>query len=119
MVEGTHGGFRWLEKHPKVTWVSYPGLPSHRDHEHAKKTFRPGYFGGMLNFGVEDGSRFVDNLTLASNLVNIGDTKTLVVHPAATTHSQLTADELRLAGITPDMIRVRPDFFLLGSFGRL
>lgn len=119
MVEGTHSGFRWLEKHPKVAWVSYPGLPSHPDHEHAKKTFRPGYFGGMMNFGVKDGSRFVDNLTLASNLANIGDTKTLVVHPATITHSQLTTDELRLAGITPDMIRVRPDFTLMGSFGRL
>ena len=73
----------------------------------------------MMNFGVKDGSRFVDNLTLASNLANIGDTKTLVVHPATITHSQLTADELRLAGITPDMIRVRPDFTLMGSFGRL
>jgi len=110
MVEGAHDRFRWLDKHPKVAWVSYPGLPSHSSHEHAKETLRPGYFGGVLTFAVKDGSgdgsRLVDKLTLASNLANVGDAKTLVIHPGTTTHAQLTADEQRLAGISPGMIRV-------------
>jgi len=97
---------QWLERHPKVLWVSYPGLPSHPYHEHAKKTFRPGYFGGMLTFGIEDGGRFVDNLILVSNLANVGDTKTLVLYPAVTSHQHMTADEQLLAGVTPDMIRI-------------
>jgi len=114
MVEGTHDGFRWLEQHPKVEWVSYLGLPSHSDHENAKKIFRSGYFGGMLSFGIkgssQDGSRLVDKLILASNLANVGDAKTLVIHPATTTHQQLTVDEQLLSGVTPDLIRVRADF---------
>lgn len=111
-MEGTHGVFRWLEQHPKVAWVSFLGLPSHASHELAKKTFRSGYFGGMLSFGIkgssEDGSRLVDKLILASNLANVGDAKTLVIHPATTTHQQLTVDEQLLSGVTPDLIRVRP-----------
>jgi O-acetylhomoserine/O-acetylserine sulfhydrylase len=113
VVEGTHNIFRWLEQHPKVAWVSYLGLPSHADHEYAKKSFRSGYFGGMLSFGIkgnsEDGSRLVDKLVLASNLANVGDAKTLVIHPATTTHQQLSVDEQLLSGVTPDLIRVRPD----------
>lgn len=109
-----HDAFRWLEQHPKVAWVSYLGLPSHADHEHAKETFRSGYFGGMLSFGIkgnsEDGSRLVDKLILASNLANVGDAKTLVVHPATTTHQQLSVEEQLLSGVTPDLIRVRPGF---------
>ncbi|KAF9653772.1 O-acetylhomoserine ami [Thelephora ganbajun] len=101
---------RWLEQHPKVAWVSYLGLPSHADHEYAQKTFRSGYFGGVLSFGIrgnsEDGSRLVDKLVLASNLANVGDAKTLVIHPATTTHQQLTVDEQLLSGVTPDLIRV-------------
>lgn len=115
VAEGTHGGFRWLEQHPKVAWVSYLGLPSHADYENAKKTFRSGYFGGMLSFGIkgssEDGSKLVDKLILASNLANVGDAKTLVIHPATTTHQQLTVDEQLLSGVTPDLIRVRPGFY--------
>lgn len=111
-MEGTHDIFRWLEQHPKVSWVSYLGLPSHPDHENAKKTFRSGYFGGMLSFGIkgssEDGSKLVDKLIIASNLANVGDAKTLVIHPATTTHQQLTVDEQLLSGVTPDLIRVRP-----------
>ena len=110
-MEGTHNDFSWLEQHPKVAWVSYLGLPSHPDHEHAKKSFRSGYFGGMVSFGIkgssEDGSRLVDKLLLASNLANVGDAKTLVIHPATTTHQQLTVDEQLLSGVTPDLIRVR------------
>lgn len=115
MMEGTQGIYRWLEQHPKVAWVSYLGLPSHGGYEHAKKTFRPGYFGGMLSFGIkgssEDGSRLVDKLILASNLANVGDAKTLVIHPATTTHQQLTADEQLLSGVTPDLIRVCPGLY--------
>ena len=110
--EGTHDILSWLEQHPKVAWVSYLGLPSHPDHENAKRDFRPGYFGGMLSFGIkggaEDGSKLVDKLVLASNLANVGDAKTLVIHPATTTHQQLTVDEQMLSGVTPDLIRVRP-----------
>jgi len=112
VVEGTHDILSWLEQHPKVAWVSYLGLASHSDHENAKKSFRPGYFGGMLSFGIkggaEDGSKLVDKLVLASNLANVGDAKTLVIHPATTTHQQLTVDEQLLSGVTPDLIRVRP-----------
>ena len=104
---------RWLEQHPKVGWVSYLGLPSHPAHETAKKTFRKRSFGGMLSFGIkgssEDGSKLVDRLILSSNLANVGDAKTLVIHPATTTHQQLTADEQLLSGVTPDLIRVRPE----------
>lgn len=103
---------RWLEKRSEVEWVSYPGLSSHPNHEHAKKTFRSGYFGGMLSFGVrgdlENGKKFVDNLVLSSNLANVGDAKTLVINPATTTHQQLTPDEQLSSGVTPDLIRVRP-----------
>jgi O-acetylhomoserine/O-acetylserine sulfhydrylase len=113
--EGTHPNVivRWLENHPKVAWVTYLGLPSHEAHENAKKTFRPGYFGGMLSFGIKgsskDGSKLVDGLVLSSNLANVGDAKTLVIHPATTTHQQLTTDEQLLSGVTPDLIRVRTD----------
>jgi len=101
---------QWLEQNSKVAWVSYLGLPSHPDHENAKKSFRTGYFGGVLSFGVkgtsEDGRGLVDNLMLASNLANVGDAKTLVIHPATTTHQQLTVEEQLLSGVTPDLIRV-------------
>ena len=102
---------RWLDQHEKVAWVSYNGLPSHPSHELAKKLFRPGYYGGVLSFGVkgdaEIGSKVVDSLKLASNLANVGDAKTLVIHPATTTHQQLDPREQREAGVTPDLIRVR------------
>ncbi|KAI0070428.1 O-acetylhomoserine ami [Panus rudis PR-1116 ss-1] len=101
---------KWLEKHPKVAWVSYLGLESHVSHNLAKKLFRPNYFGAMLSFGVKGdakvGSQVVDNLKLASNLANVGDAKTLVIHPATTTHSQLSVEEQKDAGVTPDLIRV-------------
>ena len=104
---------KWLEKHSKVAWVSYLGLESHQSHELAKKLLRvPGQFGGVLNFGVKSsdaniGSKVVDTLKLASNLANVGDAKTLVIHPATTTHQQLSEEEQRAAGVTPDLIRVR------------
>ncbi|KAI6144352.1 Cys/Met metabolism PLP-dependent enzyme-domain-containing protein [Pisolithus tinctorius] len=100
----------WLSNHPKVSWVSYPGLPSHEYHERAKELLRPNAFGGVLSFGVQGdvgvASQLVDNLRLASNLANVGDAKTLVIHPATTTHQQLTIDERLASGVTPDLIRV-------------
>ena len=76
----------------------------------AKQYLRPGAFGGVLTFGVKggasNGSRFIHNLKLASHLANVGDARTLVIHPASTTHQQLTADEQESSGVTPDLIRV-------------
>ncbi|PVF94057.1 putative O-acetylhomoserine-lyase, partial [Serendipita vermifera] len=99
-----------LSTHPKVSWVLYPGLESHPSHERAKKLLRPNAFGGVLSFGVKGdtkaGSALVDNLKLASHLANVGDAKTLVIHPATTTHQQLVAAEQVASGVTPDLIRV-------------
>ncbi|KAI0631676.1 O-acetylhomoserine ami [Trametes polyzona] len=101
---------QWLEKHEKVAWVSYLGLATHPSHEDALRLLRPGAFGGMLNFGVRGdahaGSAVVDALKLASNVANVGDARTLVIHPASTTHQQLTAEEQIALGVTPDLIRV-------------
>ncbi|KAG6911091.1 hypothetical protein DXG01_004606 [Tephrocybe rancida] len=101
---------QYLEKQPQVAWVSYLGLPSHESNALALKTLRPGAFGGVLSFGlkgdVKVASALVDGLKLASNLANVGDAKTLVIHPATTTHAQLTEEEQRVSGVTPDLIRV-------------
>ncbi|CAE6484930.1 unnamed protein product [Rhizoctonia solani] len=101
---------QWLEQHPAVAWVSYPGLPSHPSHAIAKRLLRPNTYGGVLSFGVKGdakiGSAVVDKLKLASNLANVGDAKTLVIHPATTTHQQLTTEEQFASGVTPDLIRV-------------
>jgi O-acetylhomoserine (thiol)-lyase len=100
---------RWLAGHPHVTWVSYPGLESHPYHANARRYLRNG-FGGVLSFGIaggyEAGKRFIDNTVLASHLANVGDAKTLVIHPASTTHQQLTDAEQSSAGVTPDLVRV-------------
>jgi len=100
---------QWLEAHPAVEWVSYPGLASHPYHERARRYLRHG-FGGVLAFGIrgghEAGRRFIDGVELASHLANVGDAKTLVIHPASTTHQQLSEAEQRSAGITPDLVRV-------------
>lgn len=100
---------RRLEQHPAVSWVSYPGLPSHPSHELARKYLRNG-FGGVLAFGIrggyEAGRAFIDHVQLASHLANVGDVRTLVIHPASTTHQQLTEAEQRAAGVTPDLVRV-------------
>jgi O-acetylhomoserine/O-acetylserine sulfhydrylase len=92
---------RWLEKNPQVAWVTYPGLPSHPHHERAKKVLRNG-FGAVLSFGIKG----IDSVKLASHLANVGDAKTLVIHPASTTHSQLSEAEQKTAGVAPDLIRV-------------
>ena len=100
---------RWLERHPQVSWVSYPGLESHPHHQRARKYLRNG-FGAVLCFGIrggiEAGKKFIGAVKLASHLANVGDAKTLVIHPASTTHGQLTEAEQRNAGVTPDLIRV-------------
>ncbi|KIK65078.1 hypothetical protein GYMLUDRAFT_980430 [Collybiopsis luxurians FD-317 M1] len=101
---------KYLEENPNVSWVSYLGLSSHASHITAKKLLRPGVFGGVLSFGVkgeaEKASKFVDSLRLASNLANVGDAKTLVIHPATTTHQQLTTKEQLQSGVSPDLIRI-------------
>ena len=101
---------RWLEKDERVEWVWYPGLESHAYHEIAKKYLRNGLFGSMLAFGIkgglEAGKAFVNNVELSSLLANVGDAKTLVIHPASTTHQQLSEAEQIESGVTPDLIRV-------------
>lgn len=100
---------RWLNGHGAVEWVSYPGLEDHPYHETAQRILTNGY-GGVLAFGIRGGAaagrRFIDSVQLASHLANVGDAKTLVIHPASTTHRQLDADEQAAAGVTPDMVRV-------------
>jgi len=98
-----------LEKHPSVKWVTYPGLASHPDHVKAQKLLPKGV-GAILGFGIEGGADagkdFINNLQLFSHLANVGDAKSLAIHPASTTHSQLTEDELTSAGVSPDFIRL-------------
>ena len=99
----------FLETHPKVAWVNYAGLPSHKDHARAKKFFPMGpgaVFGFGLTGGIEAGKAFIKSVKLCSHLANILDAKTLVIHPASTTHSQLTPEELAQAGVPPDMVRI-------------
>lgn len=100
----------FLSQHPKVTWVNYPGLPSHPSYNTARKYHEKGLFGGILGFGIkgglEAGKKFINNLELLSLLANVGDAKSLVIHPASTTHQQLTPEEQVATGVTPDFIRV-------------
>lgn len=99
----------FLESHPAVAWVSYPGLPSHPHHERAKQVLPKGP-GAILGFGIKGGraagEAFINKLQLFSHLANVGDAKSLAIHPATTTHSQLTEEELVTAGVTPDFIRL-------------
>ena len=100
---------KWLEQKPEVSWVNYPGLQSHPDYKLAKK-YLPDGQGAILGFGIkggrQSGIKFINNVKLASHLANIGDSKTLVIHPASTTHQQLTETEQLAAGVTEDYIRV-------------
>ncbi|MCB9292699.1 MAG: O-acetylhomoserine aminocarboxypropyltransferase/cysteine synthase [Lewinellaceae bacterium] len=100
---------QWLERHPQVEHVNYPGLESHPAHARAKKYLRNG-FGGVFSFtvkgGKENATRFVDSLRLVSHLANVGDSKTLIIQPSATTHQQLTDAEQRSAGVLPNQLRV-------------
>jgi len=102
---------KWLEQHDQVTWVSYPGLESHPYHAAAKRYLRNG-FGGVLSFGIaggyEAGKRFIDHTKLLSHLANVGDAKSLVIHPASTTHQQLDEGEQLTTGVTPDLVRISP-----------
>ncbi|HEX9840162.1 MAG TPA: O-acetylhomoserine aminocarboxypropyltransferase/cysteine synthase family protein [Anaerolineales bacterium] len=108
-VQNAQAAAEFLEDHPKVSWVTYSGLPSHPDHERAKR-YLPKGPGAVLGFGVkggrEEGARFIDNLKLISHVANLGDAKSLAIHPASTTHSQLTPEEQTAAGVSPDFIRL-------------
>jgi O-acetylhomoserine (thiol)-lyase len=99
----------WLAKHPLVTWVSYPGLPNHPDHARAKR-YLPKGPGAIFGFGVKGGAaagaKFISSVKLASHLANVLDAKTLVIHPASTTHQQLSPEQQIEAGVTPDFIRI-------------
>lgn len=99
----------YLEKHPRVNWVSYPGLKSHPDHEMAQK-YLPKGAGALLGFGVkgglEAGKRFINHLKLFTHLANLGDARSLAIHPASTTHSQLTPEQQLSTGVSPDFIRL-------------
>ncbi len=99
----------FLDAHPAVEWVNYPGLPEHPHHANARK-YLPDGAGAIVGFGIrggrEAGIRFINSVKLASHLANIGDAKTLVIHPASTTHQQLTPEEQAAAGVTPEYVRL-------------
>ena len=99
----------YLDEHPAVSWVSYPGLPGHETHDLASEYLEGGY-GGMIAVGLESGydaaKQLCEDTELATFLANIGDARTLVVHPASTTHAQLSAAEQRAAGVAPEMVRL-------------
>lgn len=100
---------KWLDEHPAVHWVNYPGLESHHSYERAKK-YLPNGAGGIIGFGIKGGRaagvKFINGVKLASHLANIGDAKTLVIHPASTTHQQLSDEEQKAAGVSPEFIRL-------------
>jgi len=100
---------RWLKAHPRVSWVTYPGLPDNPNRPIAARYLKRG-FGGMLGFGIkgglEAGKKFINSVKLFSHLANIGDAKSLVIHPASTTHQQLSDEEQAATGVTPDYVRL-------------
>lgn len=100
---------KFLKKHPHVRWVNYPGLPNHPSHKTAKK-YLNGKYGGLVGFGIKGGlaagKKFIESVKLLSHLANIGDAKSLVIHPASTTHQQLTKEEQKETGVTEDYIRL-------------
>ena len=108
--ENTLALAKWLEKHSAVEWVWFPGLESHPYHKNAKKYLRHGLFGSILAFGIkgdlEAGKTFIDKVQLASLVANVGDAKTLVIHPATTTHQQLNEQEQKESGVLPEQVRV-------------
>ena len=108
-LSNTQAMLEYLTNHDRVSWVSHPSLPSHSSHELARK-YLPKGAGSIVSFGVKGGRdagrAFIENVELASHLANVGDAKTLIIHPATTTHSRIDADALVAAGITEDMIRL-------------
>ncbi|QEM68482.1 homocysteine synthase [Geobacter sp. FeAm09] len=108
-VENARAVAVWLEQSPLVAWVNYPGLASHKDHARARK-YLPKGEGAIIGFGIkgglEAGKKFIDNVKLLSHLANIGDAKSLVIHPASTTHQQLSEEEQAASGVTADFIRL-------------
>jgi O-acetylhomoserine (thiol)-lyase len=104
---------QWLEQHPAVEFVQYPGLESSPYNTLAKK-YLPNGFGGVFNFGIkgskEQASKFIDSLKLISHVANVGDAKTLAIHPASTTHEQLSGEEQTLAGVAPNQVRISAGF---------
>ena len=108
-VENAQELAEWLEDHDLVEFVEYPGLKSSPYHKLAKHYLKNGY-GGILNFGVKGGSanasKFIDSLKLISHLANVGDSKTLAIHPASTTHEQLSVEEQVAAGVLPNQVRI-------------
>ena len=108
-VQNAQAVAEFLEAHADVNWVAYPGLASHPDHERAKK-YLPKGAGAILGFGIKGGraagEAFINNLKLFSHVANVGDAKSLAIHPATTTHSQLTEAEMDTAGVTPDFVRL-------------
>ncbi|MFZ4694407.1 MAG: O-acetylhomoserine aminocarboxypropyltransferase/cysteine synthase family protein [Verrucomicrobiia bacterium] len=107
--ENALGVARWLKKHPLVNWVVYPGLEDNPDHKNAAKYLKKG-FGGIVGFGIKGGlpagRKFIDSVKLLSHLANIGDAKSLVIHPASTTHQQLTPSQQEATGVTADYLRL-------------
>jgi O-acetylhomoserine (thiol)-lyase len=108
-VDSTLALAKWLKTHPQVAWVNYTGLEEHPYHQRARKYLRNG-FGAVLCFGIKGGyqagKKFIDGVKLASHLANVGDSKTLVIHPSSTTHQQLSEVEQKSSGVTPDLVRV-------------
>ena len=108
-VENAQKVAEWLEQNPLVTWVNSPGLASHKDHANAKK-YLPNGAGAIIGFGIrgglETGTKFIDSVKLLSHLANIGDAKSLVIHPASTTHQQLSPEEQLASGVSQDFIRL-------------
>jgi O-acetylhomoserine (thiol)-lyase len=100
---------QFLKEHRMVAWVAYPGLADHPSYERAQR-YLPEGAGAILTFGIkggrEAGQRFIDGLQLFSHVANVGDAKSLAIHPASTTHSQLSDAEMAQSGVTPDMVRL-------------
>jgi O-acetylhomoserine (thiol)-lyase len=108
-VENTQAVAEYLQNHEAVTWINYPGLPSHESYAYAQK-YLPKGAGAVLGFGIkggrEAGRAFIDNLKLFSHLANVGDARSLAIHPASTTHQQLNAEEQAASGVTDDYVRL-------------
>ena len=108
-VENTHRVVEMLDTHDAVSWIRHPSHPTHPDHELATRLYPKGA-GAILSFGVhggrEAGRRFIEAVELASHLANVGDAKTLVIHPGSTTHQQMSAEDLAAAGIGEELVRL-------------